>query len=365
MHCDDVPRRRLLVETDQSFYEIEFGQIQIEITGRCNMRCQHCRAANELRADMPIEQIVKVVRFARLFSPNYKEIVISGGEPLMHSQFTRAMRLIRNNGGDFVTLTTNGSHLERWHLDLIESLNFKRFILSVSLDSLDPQEHDSFRHSRGAFDNALRAIRMIVRRRLPNVTASVRTTIRPEQIGLIDDIVAYVHDLGCKRSSLSAIHPAGRAIDRPDFWMNKAQKRRFIETVYRLKEKYKDEDFDVSTNDPLKCIVRGYHDIGVDESDLVFDGCAAAACTFNVGADGTMTPCSLLNLPMMNVFPLSVDEMIEKYSNNGIVKNMLDMNLRGKCGKCSIKYQCGGCRARALIRNDHYLEEDPDCWVGD
>mgnify|MGYP001582520685 FL=1 len=58
-HKNETPR--LEVETEDTIYEIEFGQVQIEITGRCNMRCQHCRAANQLKQDMPIEQIVKTV----------------------------------------------------------------------------------------------------------------------------------------------------------------------------------------------------------------------------------------------------------------------------------------------------------------
>lgn len=359
MECKaEVPS--LQVETEEAIYEIEFGQIQIEITGRCNMKCQHCRASKEVSSDMPIDQIVKVIRFARQFSPNYKEIVVSGGEPLMHRNFFEVLSAVRQNGGEFVTLTTNGSFITNQHLEFIRRLAFKRFILSVSLDSLDPLVHDEFRGFSGAFQGALNAVKMIVKAGIPELMASVRTTLRPSQIGEMEKIVDFVHSLGCQRSSLSPIHPAGRSIERPDLWMSRDQKREFVENIYHLKGKY--ENFQVSTNDPLKCLVRGYHDIG-EGDELVFDGCAAAAVTFNVSADGTMTPCALLNIPMMNVFGLTIDEMTECYKNNEIVKNMLDMNLRGKCGACGKKYQCGGCRARAYICKGHYLEEDPDCWL--
>lgn len=212
---------RLAVETDEAIYEIEFGQVQIEITGRCNMRCEHCRAAQEVPKDMDIGEIVKVIRFARQFSPNYKEIVVSGGEPLLHGEFPSVLQAVRQNGGDFVTLTTNGSLISERYLDIIESLGFERFILSVSLDSLNPEEHDSFRGFRGAWEQAIKAVTMIVKRNLPNVMTSVRTTLRPHQIGQMAEIVDFVHDLGCKRSSLSSIHPAGRSIERPDLWMSK------------------------------------------------------------------------------------------------------------------------------------------------
>ena len=228
----------LEIETDEAIYQVEFAQVQIEITGRCNMRCEHCRADYEAKKDMPIGQVIKVIRFARQFSPNYKEVVVSGGEPLLHRRFSEVLQAVRENGGEFITLTTNGYFFGKQHLDLIERLEFKRFILSVSLVSLDVADHDSFRKTPGAFEHALKAIKLIVSRNLPNVMTSVRTTIRPHQIDQMSDIVDFVHRLGCNRSSFSAIHPAGRSIERPDLWMTREQKHRFIEQIYALKDIY-------------------------------------------------------------------------------------------------------------------------------
>ncbi|MBU0959266.1 MAG: SPASM domain-containing protein [Nanoarchaeota archaeon] len=118
----------------------------------------------------------------------------------------------------------------------------------------------------------------------------------------------------------------------------------------------------ITTNDPLKCLLRGDSDFGKD-NELVFDGCGAGAITFNVNCDGTMTPCALLDIPMMNVFSLDIEEMNKKYKENSFVKDMLTMNLKGKCKDCTKKYQCGGCRARALIQNRDILGEDPHCWI--
>jgi len=82
-----------------------------------------------------------------------------------------------------------------------------------------------------------------------------------------------------------------------------------------------------------------------------------------INSDGVMTPCALLDVPMMNVFPMSIAEITEQYQKSPIVRNMLSMNLKGKCGNCRMKYQCGGCRARALAKRGDYLEEDPHCWL--
>jgi radical SAM protein with 4Fe4S-binding SPASM domain len=176
----------------------------------------------------------------------------------------------------------------------------------------------------------------------------------------MENMVKFAKDIGCKRVSFSAIHPAGKAIERNDLWMTKEQKLAFLQEIYRLKNVF--PELNVTTNDPLKCLLRGKNDLG-ENGELVFDGCGAAAITFNVNSDGKMTPCALLDIPMMNVFPLSIEKITENYRENSIVKDMLAMNLKGKCESCQMKYQCGGCRARALIQKGNYLEEDPHCWV--
>ncbi|MEK7635734.1 MAG: radical SAM protein [Patescibacteria group bacterium] len=362
MECECNQKiKTLKVETERAIYEIEFGQIQIEITGRCNMRCQHCRAINELRKDMPLGQIVKIIQFARQFSANYKEIIVSGGEPLLHSQFYEVLKSIKNNGGKFITLTTNGSLLTPNHLDFIQQLKFQRFMLSISLDSLDDMEHDNFRNHIGAYNKAIAAIRMMVKKAEPNLIASIRMTLRPEQISEMEKMIDFAYNLGCQRVSFSGIHPAGKAINKPDLWMTKEQKYSFLNKIYEFRKKYP-KSFRIETNDPLRCLIRNSSDIGND-NEIIFDGCSAAAVTFNVSVNGDMTPCALMNLPIMNVFDISIEEIAKKYQESEIVKNMLDMKLTGKCGSCSKKYQCGGCRARAMIRNNHYLAEDPDCWL--
>ena len=177
MECK-IETPRLEVEVDNSIYEIEFGQVQIEITGRCNMNCEHCRASHQPKKDMPLEQIIKIIKFARQFSPNYKEIIISGGEPLLHKNFFKVLKAVRENGGESVTLTTNGSLLTKEHLDLIRELKFKRFQLSVSLDNLDSGKHDNFRKHSGAFQKAVKALKLVSESKIPNLVSSMRSTIK-------------------------------------------------------------------------------------------------------------------------------------------------------------------------------------------
>lgn len=361
MKCDAFNIERLSVETDQAIYKIRFGEIQIEITGRCNMNCRHCRGSFDKSDDMPVNQIQKIIQFGRQFSINCSQIVLSGGEPLLHKDFFKILDVVRSNGGDELTLTTNGSIFSSEHMQAINKQKFDRVMISVSLDSLDSGDHDEFRKHKGAFEKARRTIDLILAERSQEIILSLRMTLRPHQIVDMPRMIDYAFRLGCDRVSLSSICPSGRAIEDETLWMSSTEKRQFIETIFKLRKNYP-SNFKIDTNDPLKCLVRGHSDIGQD-GEIAFDGCPAAAVTFNVNANGDLTPCSLLNIPIMNVFGLTIEEMTEKYRKSEVVKNMLDMKLQGRCGECDKKYQCGGCRARALVQSGDYMGEDPHCWL--
>lgn len=350
----------LTVQTESDTYEIQFGQVQFEITGRCNLNCDHCRAAGEVAKDVELDQIGKIMGFARRFSPAYAEIIVSGGEPLIHRKFTKVMELVRQSGGESITLTTNGLLLDKAVLSFLRGLEFKKLMLSVSLDSINPEDHDRFRGVQGSHEKAVRAINLMTNEKIPNAVTSVRMTLRPGQLQEMEKMTEFVYNSGCDRVNFSSIHASGRAINRPDLWMNREQMKRFVETIYLLPKMFP-PPFQIGTNDPLKCLLRAHHDIG-EEGERVFDGCAAGAATFNVCANGDLTPCALMDLPVMNISNMSIDEMTSAFQASSIIKNLLEMNVNGKCGICPLKFQCGGCRARALARNGGYLEEDPCCW---
>ena len=85
--------------------------------------------------------------------------------------------------------------------------------------------------------------------------------------------------------------------------------------------------------------------------------------SINLMANGDLTPCAMLNLPIMNIIDLSVSQIENRYKRSRIVKNLLKMNTKGKCGSCIFRITCGGCRVRALSKYGDYLAEDPDCWL--
>lgn len=190
---------------------------------------------------------------------------------------------------------------------------------------------------------------------------SVRMTITPGKVHSLRDYACFVEGLGASRLSVSSVIPSGRAASRPDLWMGRDEKRRFLEEILRLREEYAGR-MSVVTNDPLQCLLVTKASEGSADERMV-SGCVAGTTTFNVRADGCLTPCSLLDYPIFDTSQMTVKQIADSYSNAPEIHALLDMSFAGKCGGCDRRVVCGGCRARAYGRTEDILGEDPDCWI--
>ncbi len=114
--------------------------LRVSVTDRCDLRCVYCMAEDMRflpKAELlSLEELDRVcAAFSRLGT---RKLRITGGEPLVRRD---VMSLFRNLGSrigdslDEVTLTTNGTLLEKYAQDLFTA-GVRR--VNVSLDTLDP-----------------------------------------------------------------------------------------------------------------------------------------------------------------------------------------------------------------------------------
>jgi len=360
--CNNDERRLFSVETDEAIYKFHFSETHFEITGVCNMNCVHCRASESIKEDLPLAEIEKMLTFVRTYSPDHKEVTISGGEPLMHKEFREVMRTIRNKNVAFVTLTTNGSMVNKEIIEFINDLDFDRVTFSISIDSLDPDVHNSFRNHPEAYNYAINALEMLKKYGNDSIKSSLRATIVPETIIEMRKMTNFAINLGLDRISFSSIFPSGAALKRPDLWMDSQTLKRFSDTIQELYVEFCDV-IDISSNEPLKWQSRGVKPLNED-GKVALTACPAGTLTFSVRSNGDMTPCPLMDVKIMNILNLSQEEIEDNYRESKLVQNLFDRSLKGICGECDYRKGCAGCRSRALAIHGDYLAEDPSCWGG-
>ena len=360
----DNEYRRLRIETAKSIYTFEFSEVQFEITGRCNMNCKHCRGTDGISHDLDVKTLIETLKFVRTYSPDFKEVTISGGEPLLHPKFFEILAALKRNGVAYLTLTTNGTYLDDSLLNYIDDLQFERVTFSISLDSLNVDEHNRFRNCVHAYSDAVNALKRVVRHNNSVFVSSLRMTVTPEHIAKMEDMALFGIDNKLNRCSYSPVLPVGKAAQNVELIMTPHQLTDFNKELCRLHAKYGGK-IAISSNEPLKWQTRRQTNLVLGtEGKRMIDSCPAGIVSFNIYPNGDMTPCSLLPIKIMNVAGKSAEQIGEEYIENPIIHRLLDHDVSGKCGECIHKYSCGGCRVRALGLLGDYMAEDPLCEFG-
>ena len=133
--------------------------VRMSVTDRCDLRCRYCMA--EHMTFLPRKDVLsleEIVELADIFiGRGVKRIRLTGGEPLVRKgidQLVPELGRRIGNGLDELTMTTNGTQLERY-AEMLAGSGIRR--VNVSLDSRDPER---FRHitRRGDLDQVLRGI---------------------------------------------------------------------------------------------------------------------------------------------------------------------------------------------------------------
>lgn len=115
--------------------------LRLSVTPICNFRCNYCMPTGNIctsRDIMSDEEIFKLVEAFRKLG--IKHLKITGGEPLTRPNILKLTRKIVDDFGLDVTMTTNGSLIEKNLEELIDS---KISSINISLDTVDEKSFNS------------------------------------------------------------------------------------------------------------------------------------------------------------------------------------------------------------------------------
>ena len=134
--------------------------LRVSVTDRCDFRCVYCMA--EHMSFLAKRELLTLEELDRLCSAfvglGVRKLRVTGGEPLVRRDiltFFRAMGRHLDSGAlDELTLTTNGSQLDRFAGDLAAA-GVRR--VNVSLDTLDPEKFAAITRW-GRLDQVMRGI---------------------------------------------------------------------------------------------------------------------------------------------------------------------------------------------------------------
>jgi len=181
--------------------------LMLHVHSDCNCRCVMCDIwKTRAHREIPLEGV-------RGWLPGWQElgverVVLTGGEPLMHSQFPELLRLVRDGG--FSTTVLSTGLLVRRHADAL-ARDCDELVLS--LDG-PPPVHDAIRNVPRAFERLAEGVRALRSQggTKPRITA--RCTVQRANCTSLCATVDTAIALGLDGVSFLAVDVSSEAFDR-------------------------------------------------------------------------------------------------------------------------------------------------------
>jgi len=140
-------------------FERKISYLRVSVTDRCDFRCTYCMS--EDMEFLPKKDVLSLEELDRLCNTfidlGVKKLRITGGEPLVRKNIIELFKNLGKKLGkglEELTLTTNGSQLDRYAKDLLNA-GVRR--INISLDSLNKNKFKTITRN-GDFDKVIKGI---------------------------------------------------------------------------------------------------------------------------------------------------------------------------------------------------------------
>jgi len=325
------------------------------LTRQCNLRCGHCYIDAGYpplpHVELTLEEGFRLID--DIASVNLDTIlVLTGGEPLLYKH-TLDYAGYASKKGLMVVIGTNGILLDDRMVRRLMDSGVSG--VGISLDSIDPSIHDTFRGYPGAWRQAVEAIERCRRHGLP---FQVHHSVMSFNWADVWEMVEFAHYKGARVVNLFFMVCTGRGEKLTD--ITPEQYEEVLSVLIDLQAKYPGMMIRARCAPHFKRIAyqKDPHSPITKAEGYLGGGCLAGSHYCRIAPDGDVTPCPYMPLSVGNV---RRDRFLEIWENAAVFRELRAPQLKGKCGECEYEELCGGCRARPYASHGDYLDEDLWC----
>ena len=200
----------MAIFSETTFDEYGPRRLSVELANICNLHCSYCFRSDENLYSSHAEffsltLLERVINEAHV-AANVTRISFTGGEPTLHPEFAKTLRLI-GNAGLTVSFVTNGWHFERIWPALQENRAAVSHV-AFSLDGVTREDHDRWR-GNGSFDRLVRAFTRCYMSKLP---FAIKIVIRRDLVDQLEQIAIFAARMGAASLSFVHVMPTSNAV---------------------------------------------------------------------------------------------------------------------------------------------------------
>lgn len=325
------------------------NHISWNTTKRCNLYCNHCyreSGPDELiNNELSTEEGKKLLR--EMYKAGFRILVFSGGEPMLREDIFELIEYAKSLDMT-VLMGSNGTLITKDSAKKLKKSGLNS--VAISIDSLDPQKHNSFRGCDTAFQRALEGARNCINE---GIKVQLNCTVTKNNLKEIDNIMSFASNFGAVSSHMLFLVEVGRGKNIGDTCLDKEQYKKAINTIIN-----KNLELDIRVKPTcapqykVEALLKGVESPGGR-------GCIAGTSYCSILPNGDVHICPYAPVKVASVREDTFDNI---WKNNEIFKKLRDFkSYKGSCGSCKHINICGGCRARAFNYSGDWLDEDPFC----
>lgn len=313
----------------------------VEITNKCNLNCMHCYNASgssKSRIELPADVLEKIFVSLHMNS-GLSAFDISGGEPLLHSQWGQVLDVMEKLRDFSFFVVTNGTVRDDRFYNLLETDS--RFMVQFSIDGVDEETHAKTR-GKGNFKKTIENLSSLK----PKVRPVIKMVVSRYNHDQIEDYFKLAMEYNCKPSFAFAEKMGHADENWQDIGLDPYEKLSVTEQIDVMKNKY-----GIDTITPYAL----FHCPLVKESEPL---------NICIKSDGRIQPCQNLydsRFTIGSAYDLNYSSMKNNVDN---LRDILQERQKADfgCAKCMNRDICTkGCVASAFNHTGSVFSDDGDC----
>jgi len=312
--------------------------VQLELTEACNLKCRFCYNSQQPILCSRYKNIID-----RLESEKVMEIVLTGGEPMLHPDFIKIVELCSTKFIK-VQIQTNGTHITKEMAKTLESFQVQS--VNVSLHGFE-ETNDYLTGVKGSYKKALDGIKAMLSTNVMVVSNFVLTS---KNISELPAHIDFLFNIGVKNFTLTRFSPTG--VGSSSAFLNISKDELLLALEYiNNKQKIEDGISFLLANSIPRCAlpIHLYNHCNY---------CHFGASRFYIDVMGNVLVCGMSRVKLGNLLEDSFRSIKEK---SQIYKDHITgESFPKECKVCSDFHLCrGGCRAAAISVSGSFSGPDP------
>ncbi len=330
--------------------------LAINLTRRCNLACAHCYLDADTLQNGSADELTReeVCQLLDQVADQTTEVmvVLTGGEPLLRPDLESLINHGTRRGLSMV-VGTNGMMLTEKR---VQSLKLAGALgMGISVDSLDPEQHDRFRGRTGAWEKTLAGIEACRRFELP---FQIHFSVTENNAGEIPAMIDFAHASGAKVLNIFFLICTGRGESMSD--ISPVTYERVLNQLVEAQSQHQELLIRARCAPHFKRIAYEHDARSMLTRAEGYEGggCLAGIHYCRITPEGDVTACPYIPDSEGNIRQTAFWDIWEQSKTFGLLRHP---QLEGKCGQCEYQQLCGGCRARPLAMGGSLMDTDPWC----